>query len=310
MLIIGSRALRRSFPDTRVALDWDVVGTTDELAALRGRLEPVYEHAWTKNKAYFVFEERPFEFIVASSAWEEVLALGGIHDHYPGLGTVTYAAPETLLMLKLSHVHLTHHWRKTARDVDLLLSRGVSLTTELEPLLEKLRRHAESRRGADACSFGPPMRVFPDAASPAIESRRRSMLGDSTGRWLDGSRPHLARALPRSREDAASFLATLAMVHAVEHDLLPAFGESRPSRRAERDAVDSALEALCTDVLGRAVRLSLAPHAELAARKIPTGFAHSLLRTFASASTAFGRGAYRPPPSRPSAFALDSYIPR
>ncbi len=309
MLVIGSRALKHSFRETRVALDWDVVGTRDELAKLSLELEHVYEKAWTHAKAYFVFEDRPFEFIVADgSVWEEVVALEAIDATYPKLGRIRYATPETLLLLKQSHVHLTHHWRKTTRDVDALLQRRVTLPASTAPLLEKLRVHAEGRRGRARCAFGPPKRLFADGASHAIVERRRAMMSKDVARWIDPSRPTLARALPETRDDAAALLAELAMLHAVEHVLLPVHDGTMPSSREEDDAVWASLETICTDVFGRDVRIALAPHAEAAARRIPKRFSHRLLRIASRTSAAHGPRAYAAAAERPDLEAFATYV--
>jgi hypothetical protein len=312
MLVIGSRALRRSFPDARLCLDWDLVATRAEVDALTGRLEPLYPRAWSAHKRLFLLGDRPVEVIIADdTVWTDVLALEGARTSFEGLGAVTVASPSTLLLLKLSHVHLTHHWRKTSGDVDFLLGHDVTLPEDLEPLLERLRVHAERRRGVERCAFGPPMRLFAHAASPAIAQRRRAMhraLGDRVSAWVDPARPELARSLPSTRRAAADLLAELATVHAVEHVLAPARGGERATDKEEANAIAEALETLCTDVLGRRARVALAPHAREAARRVRPRFSRALGAIAAKPTGIEGASAFAPSAARADLGAMAPYV--
>jgi hypothetical protein len=286
MLVIGSRALAHWFRHARAPLDWDLVGTSAELEALRAKLPPLANTPWSKRKAYFLHRGRPLEVLVpaAGNVWEAVLARSGAKIDDPLLGSLTFASPETLLLLKLAHAHLPSQWDKTVEDIDFLRRARVELDSEAERLLSLLCDNNERWLGPRRQLVDQPLRLIAAAGSDGFALRRElhRTLGDRTGPWLDPKRPHCARSLPRDASGRAALLAELAMAEAIAEDLYPSLGTARADTTTERAAVRNALRALATRQLGREARLALAPHALDAERRIPTGFSHALQRRLAA----------------------------
>ncbi|MBS2014208.1 MAG: hypothetical protein JST00_15070 [Deltaproteobacteria bacterium] len=273
MLVIGSRALHHSFPHLRACVDWDLVGTAEERERLAERIEPLRGRPWTPKKGYFLLGDRPVEYIVADhSDWMDVLARPALRGNVPGIGEIAFASPETLLLLKLSHVHVTGHFWKTASDLHLLRKRA-SLQPGDDDLLDRMRLGAERRRGAEACGFGPRMRALPDAASPATAMQRRARIArmaPTLARHLEPSRPDRLAAVPRPA-DAARVLSEIAMVWALEEDLVSAAQLASP--RTCESAMRHVIETLCTDVFGRDLRIAVNAFASDALALVPKGFA-------------------------------------
>ncbi len=282
MLVIGSRAMRRAFGGAREALDWDVVAAPEELEALASRLRRLRGVPSTRGKAYFLFEDRPLEVIVAtpSSAWSEVLAYPSeAIEMVPALGRVHFASAALLLLLKLSHAHLAPHWEKTVADLDFLASR-VALDTGTASLLARLRAVAEEHCGPVKCAFPDRYQLLPEPASCAAACRRRRMVlsfgGSIATATRDGDGSIMRRA-PRD-DEALPLLRELTMVRAAEELYAEAVARGAGGNESrERRAVDDALRALCTRELGRSVRIPLAPHAEAVRRSVAPGFSIALL---------------------------------
>lgn len=289
MLVIGSRALAHVYPAARACLDWDLVGTADELEQLHRTLTPLPGVSQRRDKAYFLHRGAPVEFLLAEhNEWSDVLARPGLPGHEPVLGALTFASPDTQLMLKLAHVHLPRNWEKTSADVALLRRRGARVP-QGDPLLERLRQRTERRIGKNECRFAEPGRLRAQAPGNQLllRSRVHHALGDCVERYADPRQPWRARRLPSHEADAKALLAELTMVHAVTDRLLDV---ARPNAEQERTAVRETARLLCTRVLGRDVRLCLAPFAHDVIGAIPAGFSHRLLAAAraSSALTALG----------------------
>jgi hypothetical protein len=298
MLVIGSRALHHSFPHLRACVDWDFVGTAVEREELATKIEPLRGKPWTAKKGYFLLGDRPVEYIVADDTdWMRVLARPSLKGQVPGVGEVSFATPATLLVLKLSHVHVTGHFWKTAGDIHLLRSRA-TLALEDDALLEDLRRRAEWRRGIEGCAFGPRLRILPEAASPAVATQRAARLrafAPTLSRYLDASRVGWVSALP-SASDAASVLAEAAMVWSLEEDIASLASLADSARRVA--ALRQVIEVLCTDVFGRDVRIALNSYAHDALALVPKDFPKRASATVAPASSIAAASLFAPHAAR------------
>jgi hypothetical protein len=130
MLLIGSRAAKFHFRNFRRPHDWDFIGTTQEVEDFLSQFqhERLSSHA-NKIRAKIFLKEGPrlFEFelteMVPSSL--SLLEEDNETEYFDPLLNVSYnvASPETLFLLKKSHICFNIHWRKSIIDYQFLYSR-------------------------------------------------------------------------------------------------------------------------------------------------------------------------------------------
>jgi len=147
MLLIGSRASRVHFPDSREPRgDVDLIATpaeADALASVPGCREDAGPH---EGKRDFVIDGIHVEVEVAlpGSTAEELLPHSSASAVVPPVGFVDVASPDVLFLLKRSHVAFRLHWTKSFRDHKFLQSKGCHVPSYLSGVLS--RRIEETKR--------------------------------------------------------------------------------------------------------------------------------------------------------------------
>src|SRR5512145_768630 len=143
MLLIGSRAIRYHFPEFREPVDWDLVGTTDDLR----RLDRVLTRRETERrvpaerlfKAHYLYEGTRVEVANADLIpyWRRVCEVFEDAPTFDGgpLGTVRVASPDYLLLTKqCGLVYGIAHWHKNLEDVYYLRDRIPRISEEVAAL--------------------------------------------------------------------------------------------------------------------------------------------------------------------------------
>lgn len=143
MLLIGSQALKYYTNLDREPLDWDFIGTIDEIEsfiqARKDEVESAYPSNEGKKMIVKLKGELPIEFEIAweGSTAEKLLELitkdsirewaccllGNVEQEYE------FPSPNVLYELKLSHRFLKNspHFLKTMRDIQLMRSLGAQI---------------------------------------------------------------------------------------------------------------------------------------------------------------------------------------
>jgi hypothetical protein len=140
MLVIGSRAIRHHFPDFRPPLDWDLVGTDDDIARLERSLERSSLFPARREKAVFLYGDVMVEVWNASALpyWATVDATFAdaptIED--PVLGRLRVPHPGFLLLTKqCGLIYRIVHWHKNLEDLYFLFDRVPTMPENVAALL-------------------------------------------------------------------------------------------------------------------------------------------------------------------------------
>jgi hypothetical protein len=138
MILIGSRAIRYHFPEFREPLDWDLVGTDEEIAALDGVLPRAGEQR--PEKAHFRYGQVMVEVASATALpyWELVTRAFANEPiiHEPTLGALRVAPAAYLLLTK--HCGLIYpvvHWHKNLEDLYFMRERVTHIPDDIAALL-------------------------------------------------------------------------------------------------------------------------------------------------------------------------------
>lgn len=105
--LIGSRALRYHFPDSREPNDWDYITNEPLVSVTHGDLRVEYHNTGHPGHQW-ILEQGPI------------------------------ASPQILLTIKMSHAFWDVHWAKTMNDIKFLQHKGVKYIPELFELLHDL----------------------------------------------------------------------------------------------------------------------------------------------------------------------------
>jgi hypothetical protein len=190
MLLFGSRALFYTVPGFREPVDWDVVGTSEDIARL-DKLLPRYDGKKpSPNKTVYLYEGRPLEVVHTQpgdywSKISEVFANEKTID-VPILGRLVLApAPFCLITKQVGLIYRIHHWHKNLEDVYTLRNQIRSIPPHIEALLPLAQEHARNYY-APRHKFSP---VIPVACHPAIPNQPNALHGLLHDRLRFGAQP-------------------------------------------------------------------------------------------------------------------------
>jgi hypothetical protein len=148
MLLIGSRAIVRHFPDFRPPVDWDLVGTDEDIARLAAVLPRIPEKP-RRDKAHFKYGDVLVEVANASTIpyWAHAMELfkdePTLED--PVLGSMHLAPPSFLLLTKqCGLIYHALHWHKNLEDLYFLRDRIPRIPDRVAALIPETL--ADSRR--------------------------------------------------------------------------------------------------------------------------------------------------------------------
>lgn len=169
MLLFGSRSLAYRVPGYRTPLDWDVIGTPEELERLDGLLPRYGGKKSTPQKAVFVYDDCPLEFIVYQPGdyWSKVVETFSDEPtvEVPVLGRLTIAPPEySIISKQVMLIYRVHHWHKNIEDLYVLRNLIPTIPPHIEALLPLTRDHARDFYSENHKKF-PPVAV---ACHPAL----------------------------------------------------------------------------------------------------------------------------------------------
>lgn len=278
MLLIGSRAVRHYFPEFREPLDWDLVGTTDEIAAL-DRVLPRHDDATRADKAHFRYGSAIVEVANASLIpyWGLVLEK---FAHAPTLKEPTLGelrvAPAAYLMLT-KHCGLIYpvlHWHKNLEDLYFLRERITHVPEDIAALIPETLADSKrmfigmhERRSVDVVPCHPDLGPVGQEHQElhAALAMGASPMAAEPGAW-DGFPEGDGRArLDRLRR----LMAEEAVVVAAEQYLRPRFGFESDD---ENELVRWALRMLCIGRLPERFRYFLVNHYREVRDSIPRGW--------------------------------------
>jgi hypothetical protein len=147
MLLFGSRALSYSIPEFRKPLDWDLVGTEEDLARLDTLLPRHPNRRGKSHKGLFVYEGSPLELTVRQPGdyWSQVC--DGLRDEpsieVPVLGRLTLAPASFCLITKqIILIYRMHHWHKNIEDIYFLRNYVQTIPPHVEALLAPMQAQA------------------------------------------------------------------------------------------------------------------------------------------------------------------------
>jgi hypothetical protein len=149
MLLFGSRALTYSIPEFRKPLDWDVVGTEEDLARLSELLPRHPDKKKTPHKTVFIYEGSPLEVVVRRPGdywWQvcETFANEPTVD-VPILGRLNIAPASYCLITKqISLIYRIHHWHKNLEDIYFLRNFVKTIPPHVEALLAATQAHSRN----------------------------------------------------------------------------------------------------------------------------------------------------------------------
>jgi hypothetical protein len=169
MLLFGSRALSYSIPEFRKPLDWDVVGTEEDLARLSELLPRHPDKKKTPHKTVFMYEGSPLELVVREPGdyWSVVYdALRGERTiEVPLLGRLIVAPASFCLLTKqISLIYRIHHWHKNLEDIYFLRNYIHSIPPHVEALFAPTQAHSRGYFAQHHMSFP----VVPVACHPSL----------------------------------------------------------------------------------------------------------------------------------------------
>ncbi len=151
MLVIGSRAVRYHFPEFRPPLDWDLVGTAEEIDRLAGALEELPSApkaaADVHHKRVFKYAGSFVEAIISDHDpyWEEVTQAlaGGPRINDSALGEVCVAHPAYVLLTKhCTLAYPLYFWHKAVEDFYFLKDRIPAMPAHVAALAAPTLEHA------------------------------------------------------------------------------------------------------------------------------------------------------------------------
>jgi hypothetical protein len=280
MLVIGSRAIVRHFPDFRPPKDWDLIGTSADIERLEGVLERVDEKP-RPDKAHFRYDGVGVEVANADAVpyWARVLDAfrnEPVLDE-PVLGRLHIApASFTLITKQCGLIYRIVHWHKNLDDLYFLRDRIPTIPAEIAALVPEAA--ADARRMFARSHLVRPTNAgpcHPEVARPLDPSLHEALhlrfsLGSGLGRRDAGWQGFLHVEPRERRELMIRFFAEEALVVAAEHVLSGAAVES------EATAVRFALRELMTGGLPEPWRYFGVNHYREIRDQIPEGWLPSL----------------------------------
>jgi len=177
MLLFGSRSLSYSIPEFRKPLDWDVVGTEEDLARLSELLPRHPDKKKTPHKTVLIYEGCPLEVVVCEpgSYWWQVWQAFADEPsiEVPILGRLTVApAPFCLITKQISLIYRIHHWHKNLEDIYFLRNYIQSIPPNVEALFPATQAHSRAYFAEYHNSFP----AVPVACHPKLPERLESNL--------------------------------------------------------------------------------------------------------------------------------------
>lgn len=277
MLLIGSRAIRHHFPDFRPPVDWDLVGTSEEIAALDQKL-PRKEKRRRAEKAHYRYGDAMVEVANASAVpyWGRILDAFAAEPtlEEPTLGTLRIAPAGYLLLTK--HCGLIYpvvHWHKNLEDLYFLRERVPHIPEHLAALIpetiddsRRMFLSLHEKRSVEVTPCHPKLRPASDLhrelhARLVPETER----GDAASAWQGFPDVDGKTRLVKLRH----WMAEEAMIVAAEQFLHPRLGfESND----EDELVRWALRMLCTGRLPENFRYFLVNHYREVRDLVPKGW--------------------------------------
>lgn len=277
MLLIGSRAIRYFFPDFREPLDWDLVGTAEEIAELDRKL-PREEKQPRREKALYRYGDSMVEVANASVVpyWARMREYFADEPTMvePVLGTLHVAPAGYLLLTK--HCGLIYpvvHWHKNLEDLYFLRERIPHLPDRIAALIpetiddsRRLFIGLHEKRNAEVMPCHPDMprvsdlhrelhaRLLPDA-EPGVAERAWQGFPEADGKTR----------LAKLRR----FMADEALIIAAEQYFYPRLGFESDD---EEELVRWALRMLCTSRLPQDFRYFLVNHYREVRDLVPKGW--------------------------------------
>lgn len=172
MLLFGSRALSYTVPEFRAPIDWDVVGTAEDLERL-SKVLPRYEKKRpTPQKTVFVYEGCPLELVLCQPGdywWEVREAFANEPTiEVPILGRMTIAPASFCLITKqISLIYRIHHWHKNLEDIYFLRNYVQTIPPHVEALFPPTQRHSRNYFAEYHTLFP----IVPIACHPKLENQ-------------------------------------------------------------------------------------------------------------------------------------------
>ncbi|MCA9646303.1 MAG: hypothetical protein H6718_25440 [Polyangiaceae bacterium] len=279
MLLIGSRAILRRFPEFRPPKDWDLIGSSEEIRELGKRLPQV---SVKQADEKFTFQYGNAFVEVANSSTSEYW--GRVQREFDGeplwnepvLGPLRIAPAEYLLLTKqCGLVYNIYHWHKNLEDLYFLKDR---LPVIPEPIaaLQPLALEDSRRLFGESHAFG----ALPRTCHPDIELAPRSAMHREIHAVLEslGIATMVGALAWRGFPEVASDVRAGAMERllAVEAMVLAAedFRERGSGHRdsQETEFAIGALRQLCTGCLPVGWRYFCVNHFREILALIPQGF--------------------------------------
>lgn len=279
MLLIGSRAILHHLPSFRPPRDWDLVGTSDEIARLDGSLTRSTHHTQRPDKAFYFHQGNLVEVVNTDLVpyWAKVVRAfedepGVIRD--PILGELRIPPVGFLLLTKqCGLIYRIAHWHKNLEDLYFMRDRIPTIPPHAAALLpdalaDSRRMFAESHgkapRDAEPC--------HPALAGPKDPDLHRSLHERlRVGAVPAVSEPRAWEGFPERSGDAKrdrmiDLFAEEAMVLAAERSLAPD-GSTHP----EGKLVRWALRTLITSKVPEGLRYFGVNYYREIADRIPEG---------------------------------------
>lgn len=172
MLLFGSRALSYSVPEFRKPLDWDIVGTEEDLARLSEILPRYQGKKPTPHKTVFLYENCPLELVVCHPGdywWKVREAFANEATvEVPLLGRLTLAPASFCLITKqVSLIYRIHHWHKNIEDIYFLRNYIQTIPPHVESLLVATQAHSRNY----FAEFHKKFPVVPVACHPTLPTQ-------------------------------------------------------------------------------------------------------------------------------------------
>jgi len=145
MLLIGSSAAQFYYPEFRSPKDRDILATPDELAEWveRNRTH-IHRYKLRDDRKLFIktdYINFEFEIVKPGSSSELFMKLNNNHPH------MSIARPETLWLIKKSHIHHPIHWRKNIEDYHFFKKKGLKPSPEEMAAYELRKKEIDERLG-------------------------------------------------------------------------------------------------------------------------------------------------------------------
>jgi hypothetical protein len=169
MLLFGSRAICYTIPEFRKPLDWDVVGTPEDLERLSKALPRHTGKRPTANKTVFLYEGRPLELVIRQPGDYWSLVCEAFKDEpkieVPILGELTIPPASYCLITKqISLIYRIHHWHKNLEDIYFLRNYIHEIPPHVEALFKATQQNSRDYFASAHTRFPP----VPVACHPAL----------------------------------------------------------------------------------------------------------------------------------------------